>query len=82
MSIERHACGENGGLQEILDGSPDLNRMGKYEVLRSSGEAGRDRRFNPWIVALETVVPTVAAVGVLIAASLYMKYINVEICIS
>jgi hypothetical protein len=56
--------------------------MGKYEVLRSSGEAGRDRRFNPWIVALETVVPTVAAVGVLIAASLYMKYINVEICIS
>jgi hypothetical protein len=32
-------------------------------------------------VVLETVVPTVAAVGELIAASLYMKYINVEIYI-
>jgi hypothetical protein len=72
------SCEENGGLQEILEGSPDLNRRGKMKAPRKSGEAGRGRRFNPQIMVLETVVPTVAAVDALIAASLYMKYGNMH----
>jgi hypothetical protein len=69
MRIERYACGysmwRNGGLQDILEG-------GIASPKEEWGSRKRPRIY-PWIVVLETVVPTVAVAGVLTTASLYMK---------